>query len=64
VGVGQTPSETLVFVEPAPKVPVGVVFAANPQNRFINNSGISIGLFVGKLLAEKGSQGDMAVVLT
>jgi len=32
VGVGQTPSETLVFVEPAPKVPVGVVYAANPQN--------------------------------
>src|SRR6266478_3643791 len=45
VGVGQTPSETLVFVEPAPKVPVGVVYAANPQNAFINNSGISIGFF-------------------
>jgi hypothetical protein len=48
VGLGQTPSETLAFVEPVPKVPAGVVFAANPQNNFMNNSGISIGLFAGK----------------
>jgi hypothetical protein len=57
VGVGQTPSETLVFVEPAPKVPVGAVFAANPQNGFINNSGISIGLFAGKAGSGKGFAG-------
>ncbi len=57
VGVGQTPSETLVFVEPAPKVPVGVVYAANPKNFFINNSGISIGLFAGKAGNKKGLAG-------
>ena len=48
VGVGATPSETLVFVEPSAKIPAGAVFAANPQNGFINNSGISIGVFAGK----------------
>jgi hypothetical protein len=48
VGLGQTKSETFVFVEPLPKVPVGVVYAADPHNGFINNGGISIGLFAGK----------------
>ena len=57
VGVGITPSETLVFVQPNSKVPAGVVFAANPQNSFINNSGISIGFFAGK--AGHGSVGGV-----
>jgi hypothetical protein len=48
VGVGTTPSEKLLFVEPSPKIPIGVVFAADPKNGFLNNSGISIGLFAGK----------------
>jgi hypothetical protein len=49
IGVGVTPSEVLVFVQPASKVPAGVVFAADPTNHFINNSGISIGLWAGRL---------------
>ena len=57
VGVGGTPSEALVFVQPAPKVPAGFVFAANPQNGFINNSGISIGFFAGKFGHGKGLAG-------
>ncbi len=57
VGIGGTPSEALVFVQPAPKVPVGFVFAANPQNGFINNSGISIGFFAGKFGHGKGLAG-------
>jgi hypothetical protein len=57
VGVGVTPSEALVFVQPAPKVPVGTVFAADWHNGFINNSGISIGLFAGKFGHGKGLAG-------
>jgi RHS repeat-associated protein len=57
VGVGATPSEALVFVQPAPKVPVGAVFAADWHNGFINNSGISIGLFAGKFGHGKGLAG-------
>jgi RHS repeat-associated protein len=55
IGVGGTPSEVLVFVQTAPKA--GVVFAANPQNGFINNSGISIGLFAGGFGHKKGVAG-------
>jgi RHS repeat-associated protein len=57
IGVGVTPSEELVFVQPAPKVPVGAVFAADPQNGFINNSGISIGFFAGRFGHGKGLAG-------
>jgi hypothetical protein len=57
VGVGATPSEALVFVQPAPKVPLGAVFAADWHNGFINNSGISIGLFAGKFGHGKGLAG-------
>ena len=57
VGVGGTPSEVLVFVQPAPKVPAGVVFAANPHNGFISNSGIFIGLFAGLFGHKKGVAG-------
>jgi hypothetical protein len=57
VGVGATPSEALVFVSPAPKVDAGVVFAADWHNGFINNSGISIGLFVGRSGNKKGIAG-------
>jgi hypothetical protein len=56
VGVGATPSEVLVFVQPT-KVPVGAVFAASPQNGFINNSGISIGVYAGKFGHGKGLAG-------
>lgn len=58
-GVGATPYEALVFVQPAPKVPVGAVFAADWHNGFINNSGISIGLFAGKFGHGKGLAGGL-----
>ena len=48
VGVGATPSEVLVFVQPG-KASAGAVFAADPSNGFINKSGISIGFWVGRL---------------
>jgi hypothetical protein len=57
VGLGVTPSEALVFVQPVPKIPAGAVFAADWHNSFINNSGISIGLFAGKFGHGKGFAG-------
>jgi len=48
VGVGQTPSETLVFVEPAPKVPVGVVYAAKSTKRLHKQQWNFYWLFRGK----------------